>query len=190
MALRRHCSHAQSNGRVRENHCALGFSYGYRAPWNLCCPHPAALERLELAVRYPGRGFTKTHVVRAEGIDAQPGQQQASDGRMLVERTLLLLRATDAVRLDYDRCPARGISDRILDAVTRWGSIGRGGRRLLTPGLGQPISATWRPTPEADGLIPNKHVFGPAPLCFSRTGYEMLLGTAARPRYDKMRRKA
>lgn len=129
----------------------------------------------EIVVRYPQWGFSKTYVVRPEGIDVQISARQAADGRALHERVPLLLRNTDVLRLDYGTCPAAGMSDRGLGVVTRTLSVERGGWRLLTLDLGQPVSAVLRPTYAPDGSVHTEFLFVPAPQFFSRTGYRVLV---------------
>jgi len=133
----------------------------------------ASRDGTEVAVGYPDWGLAKSFVVRPDGIDVRLSTRQTGDGRALQEHIPLLLRPTDCVRLDYGTCPAGGMSDRGLGLVTQRVTIERRGQALLTIDLGQPVSAALRPAPSSDGTVPTELTFAPAPLFFTRSGYQV-----------------
>jgi hypothetical protein len=126
----------------------------------------------EVILRYDELGLAKTIVYRPEEIDvlvrvSRGGEQTPS------ERIPLLLREDDVLHMDYGRCVAGGMGDRVLGVVTRTLGIERAGRRLLTLDVGAPVSASLKPTYDADGYIRAELVFSPPALYFGRSGYRV-----------------
>lgn len=127
----------------------------------------------EVIVRYEG-GLTKTYVLRPEGIDVllRAGSDQA-----VAERIPLLLREDDLLHLDYGSCPAVGLSNRMLGAVTQYLSLERAGKRLLHFDFGAQVPLSLVPTYDPDGFIRATLTFQPAAVYFGRTGYRLQINT-------------
>lgn len=126
----------------------------------------------EVILRYDELGLAKTTVYRPEEIDvlvrvSRGGEQTPS------ERIPLLLREDDVLHLDYGCCVAGGMGNRVLGVVTRTLGIERAGRRLLTLDVGAPVSASFKPTYDADGYVRAELVFPLPALYFGRTGYRV-----------------
>jgi hypothetical protein len=100
-------------------------------------------------------------------------------GALLLECIPLLLRVADVIHLDYGRCPAGGMSNRVLGVVTQTLGIERAGKRLMTLDFGVPVSARLKPTYDADGYVRAELTFALPDAYFGRTGYWLRIGTEA-----------
>ena len=126
----------------------------------------------EVILRYDEPALRKAYVYRPEGIDVQISAR----GGNATERIPLLLREDDVVHLDYGRCPAGGMSSRVLGVVTQTLGIERGGKRLLTFDFGAPVHASLKPAYDADGYVRVTLAFPPPAIFFGKTGYRVRIG--------------
>ena len=130
---------------------------------------------IELWLHYSELGFGKAYIVRPDGIDVQIQGQASSDGRMLLECIPLLLRATDELVMDYGRCRAESMSERLLGIVTRYLTIERRGKAVLTIDMGEPISMSLTPTYDKEGFVRCLLQAPLAPHFYFRTGYRVIV---------------
>ncbi len=129
----------------------------------------------EVMVHYADMGFHKRYVFAPDGIQVLVSRSQVA-GQALAERIPLLLRESDVIHLDYGRCLASGMSNRVLGVVTRTIGIERAGRRLLTLDLGAAISARLKPSYDLGGHVRAELTFTLPDVYFGRTGYWMAVG--------------
>ena len=73
----------------------------------------------------------------------------------------------DVILLDYGRCVAGGMDNRVLGVVTQQLGIERGGK---------PVSVSLKPTYDAVGLIRTELYVALPSIYFGRTGYRVTIG--------------
>ena len=127
-----------------------------------------------MILRYDDLGLSKAYTLRPDQIDVLVRARNSE--RALSERIPLLLREGDVIHLDYGRCPAEGMGNRVLGVVTQRLGIERGGKHVLEFDFGAPTSASLKPAYDADGFIRAELNVALPAIYFGRTGYRVMIG--------------